>query len=1156
MPAEDSRRPPDPGAALRAPWHLAVVAGPDTGWCLGLGAEAAVVGRGGPGLPLTDPLVSRAHLAARSRHGRAQVRDLGSVNGTRLLGARVGRARRLTRRWREVGAGARVALGGTVLEVRERPARLAPPAPWVPAPIGGQRPDVLRLAVPLLMCLASVPLLLSSSAGGWRWAALAVPLAVVAVTVGQARRGRAEEAAPEAELPDPAALLLLASARPAPAGIGDALRVALLESHPGRRPRAARFRGPPTGRRSRGPRTVELRDGDQVALLGAPDDVAASARWLVCQLAAWHAPRDLALALPPTWRWAAALPHRDPDGDPRDDPDGGRDRGRHDDPDDGRHGVTGGGAPRGPWRLTVQEAPGPGGAVRPDDARPLGARASAVGVVLATRIEQVPTWCTRVVHVAALHGTVVPVPWAATLARMLADQAAARGPAAPAVPAHVPLGPLLGPLGALEHRWARAPAGLAAPLGVDAGGVVELDLAAAGPHALVAGTTGSGKSELALCWLLGLAVRYSPAALQLVLVDYKGGATFASLAGLPHTAGVLTDLEPAATARALASLRAEVRRRERLLAAAGARDLDAYLPGPRPPRLLVVVDEFRALTEEHPEVMHALVRLAAQGRSLGLHLVLATQRPGGAVGPDVRANLTVRLCLRVLEPADSLDVVGVPDAARLPALPGRALLRTDRVRELQGPWSGPGDEVVAAVLEAATRAWARAGGGQSPRPWAPELPTEVWLPDLVGAHPPAGPALPLARSDLPAEQRLGVWSWATPTLLVTGGPGTGRSEALRTLVASALAASVAVHVLAADPARFADLRGPALGTVVGADDPRRAARLIDLLCRGPARPGAELARQVLVVDDAEAVCEQLDLVAPGHGAALLARLVREARRTGVALALSGPPSLGTARWVEGIRTRLVLAPRDETEALLAGVPRGLRDAPGAAGRGVLLEPGAATVVQVARTAALDLPGARTAAPRLARLPAVVRVHELGRRGAGHDVALGLGGDDGAPVLAACGPGDRLLVAGPSGSGRTTALATVRAQLLAAGRPAQDLAPGPRVAVAPGTAVVLLDDLDRWPPGPLAELEGLLDGRRDVAVVAAARTEAIVAAYRGPLLEWRSSASLLVLRPTDPAAAHLGEVDLTHAVDRSRPAHPGLAVLVTRGRPVPVQVARP
>src|SRR5690606_37056086 len=158
--------------------------------------------------------------------------------------------------------------------------------------------------------------------------------------------------------------------------------------------------------------------------------------------------------------------------------------------------------------------------------------------------------------------------------------------------------------------------------------------------------------ELLQALLLGLALTRSPADLALVLVDFKGGASLGPCPGLPHVVGRVTDLDPGLAARALAGVRAELRRRARVLADHGAPDVDA-LPSGTLPRLVVVFDEFRAPTDDLPELLPGLLRTAAQGRSLGVHLVLATQRPGGAVGPDLRANVGARVALRVTDPAES-----------------------------------------------------------------------------------------------------------------------------------------------------------------------------------------------------------------------------------------------------------------------------------------------------------------------------------------------------------------------------------------------------------------------------------------------------------------------------------------------------------------------
>ncbi|WP_345214782.1 FtsK/SpoIIIE domain-containing protein [Georgenia halophila] len=972
----------------------------------------------------------------------------------------------------------------------------APPEPQQPRP----KRDLIRLALPLVACLGMVPLLLAGTASPWRWVILAVPVGlVVAVLAGR-------RSSPPAELPDPATVLLLAATRALPPRPGATLRARLTA----------------TPRRCRSPDLLDLVDGDRIAFIGPPEDVAATVRWVVAQLATCH---RLALELPAPW---PCLPRED---------------------------VT--------WRVVVHAEPLRGEAAGPAPARSTpnasGRETCEVHLVLAGSIEQVPTWCTRVVPVPA---DGVGRSWAALVAELLAPA----GETAPqSLPTDVQLRELLGGASEVGREWSGGRDGLCAPIGVDSDGPVELDLVEHGPHALLAGTTGAGKSEILLAWLVALAVRYSPADLQLVLVDYKGGATFAGLTELPHVAGVLTDLDPAATSRALSSLRAEVRRREALLARAGVKDLVSYRatrPHEELPRLLVVVDEFRALADSHPDVLGSLVRLATQGRSLGVHLILATQRPGGSVTSEVRANLTVRICLRVLEPAESHDVVGSSEAAELPAVPGRAVLRTDRLRTVQAPWCGTG-RWVEEVVQETRRGWrARAGGQAPPRPWAPPLPERVGLTEVVemateeaadarstrtGTIRTADvPGLVLARTDLPQQQRLGTWIWDRTDLLVVGGPGTGHTEALRTVVAAALGAGVTVHVVAADARRFADLRGPSLGTVVGGDDPRRIARLLEILT-GPA---------VLVVDDAETVVEQLDLVAgAGQGTALLSRAVRDGRRAGVSAVLSGPASLVGARWLESVRTRLVLAPRDESEALVAGVPRDLLGGPPIPGRGVLLEPGGATALQMALCGPLDVGTPGPDVPRVAALPDHVTLDAdlLGNLGREPWPALGRGGDDGSAVHVSCEPGEVVLVVGPSGSGRTTALQTLRSQLTGGGRDV--VSPDPGEPVPDGAGVVVLDDLDRWPPNHLDELAAALAGRRDLTVLAAARSESVAAAYRGPLALWRPRATLLILRPAHAFTAQLTDVNLRSVVDPVRPYQPGLGVVVRRGRAMPVQVAR-
>ena len=219
-------------------------------------------------------------------------------------------------------------------------------------------------------------------------------------------------------------------------------------------------------------------------------------------------------------------------------------------------------------------------------------------------------------------------------------------------------------------------------IGADADGPVLVDIARDGPHALVAGTSGSGKSDFLRTLIAGLARANPPTGLNFLFLDHKGGATFEDLDALPHVVGSVTNLDARLAARALSSLRAELNRRQALLAAAGAEDLADYRrravadPALPPfPRLVVVADELAELEEQLQFLVDGLVDVARVGRSLGVHLVLATQKAAGVVDGQIRAITDLRVCLRVEEIGDSQDVIGTPDAAYLPnAYPGRALL--------------------------------------------------------------------------------------------------------------------------------------------------------------------------------------------------------------------------------------------------------------------------------------------------------------------------------------------------------------------------------------------------------------------------------------------------------------------------------------------------
>ncbi|MEU6713215.1 FtsK/SpoIIIE domain-containing protein [Nonomuraea sp. NPDC046802] len=227
----------------------------------------------------------------------------------------------------------------------------------------------------------------------------------------------------------------------------------------------------------------------------------------------------------------------------------------------------------------------------------------------------------------------------------------------------------------LAAQW-RVRGSTRALIGIGPDGPFTVDLKLDGPHGLIAGTTGAGKSELLQTLICSLAVANRPDQLTFVLIDYKGGAAFKECVRLPHTVGMVSDLDGHLTQRALDSLAAEIRRRERLLLSAGAKDIDDYT-GTNMPRLVLIIDEFAALVAELPDFVTGLVDIARRGRSLGIHLILATQRPAGVVTADIQANTSLRIALRVTEPAESSDVIDTPDAAHIStSTPGRCYVRS------------------------------------------------------------------------------------------------------------------------------------------------------------------------------------------------------------------------------------------------------------------------------------------------------------------------------------------------------------------------------------------------------------------------------------------------------------------------------------------------
>lgn len=340
---------------------------------------------------------------------------------------------------------------------------------------------------------------------------------------------------------------------------------------------------------------------------------------------------------------------------------------------------------------------------------------------------------------------------------------------------------------------------LAVSVGVGANGPVRLDLVQDGPHALVGGTTGSGKSEFLLAWLSALAAAFGPDRLGVLLVDFKGGAAFQPIARLPHVTGVVTDLDDGEALRAVQSLRAESRRRERMLREHGVRDiadLDDAIPLAR---LVIVVDEYQALIDRFAELGEVFADIAARGRSLGMHLILATQRPNGVVREQISANCRLRVCLRVLQPGDSRAVVGVAAAAEIPpGRPGRAVL--DRGDGVPQPFqSAIADPMHLELVHAA-----HAGSPPAARPWLDPLPARIDLDPLLRTSAADG-GIVFGMLDDPGVQRQvpAAWEPDAGPLLVAGVPGSGRSWALAA-IAKAFAARHGAQAVIVLPQRRSD----------------------------------------------------------------------------------------------------------------------------------------------------------------------------------------------------------------------------------------------------------------------------------------------------------------------------------------------------------------
>lgn len=870
------------------------------------------------------------------------------------------------------------------------------------------------------------------------------------------------------------------------------------------------------------PYCVGLRDGP-LGVCGPPDVVDGVVRFLVGQLAALHSPADVALSLllgpgaQARWRWARWLPHLG--GRVATCPDewsahlavltesaerqAGARRGEHSFVD-------------GAWHVVIVDRAA-------DVAEAAGLRALLTigtsggisAICVAEDEAELPTSCSTVIRVGGATGTrasarragavvddartaahdgtrqaggvahdvastcpgdhspdivldTVDEGWAEHLARDLAPIADAGLDGSAALPDSCTL------LDAIDlpdcapreiaRNWATCDGGARTVIGVGPDGPLTFDLVRDGPHALIAGTTGAGKSELLQTLVAGLAAQHPPEALSLLLIDYKGGAAFGECARLPHTAGLVTDLDGYLTARALRSLNSELRRRERLFAEHGAADLIGYrtaTAGPALARLVIVVDEFAALAEELPDFVHGLVGVAQRGRSLGVHLVLATQRPRSAISAEIRANTALRIALRVTDAAESSDVIDVNDAATIGRhTPGRAYLRTgESIVSFQTAHSGAPvrthDDVSVQVLDAwrgpradapaddaptelqtlvdAIRGAARHTRRESARsPWLPPLPDAVATADLGPSTHPA--AVRVALVDLPDEQRrdtLELDLRLGRSLLIAGAPRSGRSTALAALALDAAASHALedLHLYVVDPTgglstALGEL--PHVATLIGRHDAAPVLTLLRRLtdrCADTGAGGDPTVGGLLLIDSWEALTTSMGDADAAVCADLLIGLLRAGPAAALSIVVAGGRTCLMPRFAGNFGSRLLLALPDRNDYGLAGINP--RDVPVVMPPGRGLRADDVTVLQMAHAgrqpglaaaqeAAAEIAAAHRPTGRLPRrrdgagairirpLPQQIdlaQVAEVSSPSPGSDgrLLLGVGGDDAQPL---------------------------------------------------------------------------------------------------------------------------------------------------------------
>lgn len=441
-------------------------------------------------------------------------------------------------------------------------------------------------------------------------------------------------------------------------------------------------------------------------------------------------------------------------------------------------------------------------------------------------------------------------------------------------------------------------------LGITAGNrprTLHLEAKRDGVHGLIAGGTGSGKSELLMTMIVGMAVNYDPSILNLVLVDYKGGGAFKPFEGLPHVVDIVTNLNKAAVHRMFTAIGAEIRRRQRLNADTGTKDIIDYrrrglhLTLEPFPHLFIIIDEYAEMIDDNPEYKAELESITRVGRSIGVNLILASQRPKG-VTDQMRANIKLRICLRVEEMDTSREMLRRPDAALLPnGQPGRGYLQVgnENIELIQVSYTGDAqpddrppavlwsdrpltpptltaeeapkfyDTVVHLARELthdtpAPKPWPgflpvsfsletllRDGKGGAPRNlvaaiahWANDETTDLW-PGIDWTQDALRATVGLVDDPEEASQTPLVFDLSRAHLAIFGDPASGKTNLLRTLILSLAAThtpdELHIYVVDLGGRNFRAFEGlPHVGTVIYIDEEaydERFGRLLDMLDR-------------------------------------------------------------------------------------------------------------------------------------------------------------------------------------------------------------------------------------------------------------------------------------------------------------------------------------